>query len=58
VTAGVVKLVGADCDAIVREACALLDDDSAYAEMARGVSPYGDGHAAARIRDILQASLQ
>jgi UDP-N-acetylglucosamine 2-epimerase (non-hydrolysing) len=46
---GVVKLVGPHFDAIVQNAQRLLDDPRAYAEMARGVSPYGDGKAAGRI---------
>lgn len=50
---GVVKLVGTDFDAIVSEVQRLLDDESAYRDMARGVSPYGDGHAAARIMKVL-----
>ncbi len=53
VDAGVVKLVGTDEDLIVREALTLLDDPAAYAAMARGASPYGDGLAAGRIADIL-----
>lgn len=51
---GVVKLVGTDFDTIVSEAQKLLDDKSAYAKMARGVSPYGDGHAAERIVKTLR----
>jgi UDP-N-acetylglucosamine 2-epimerase (non-hydrolysing) len=51
---GVVKLVGTDFDAIVSEAQLLLNDKSAYAQMARGVSPYGDGHAAERIVNVLR----
>ena len=51
---GVVKLVGTDFDAIVSEAQRLLDDESAYRAMARGVSPYGDGHAAERIVKVLR----
>lgn len=46
---GVVKLVGASYERIVEEAQLLLDDVGAYNAMARGVSPYGDGHAAERI---------
>jgi len=49
VDAGVVKLVGPNYELIVRETQRLLDDKSAYQAMARGVSPYGDGHAAERI---------
>lgn len=51
---GVVKLVGTDLDAIVSEAQRLLDDESAYQAMARGVSPYGDGHASGRIVAVLK----
>ena len=51
---GVVKLVGTDFDAIVGEAQKLLDDRTAYSAMARGVSPYGDGHAAERIVKVLR----
>jgi UDP-N-acetylglucosamine 2-epimerase (non-hydrolysing) len=54
---GVVKLVGTDAAVIVAEAQRLLDDRRAYRAMARGVSPYGDGHAAGRIADILQRAL-
>ncbi|RZT41342.1 non-hydrolyzing UDP-N-acetylglucosamine 2-epimerase [Cupriavidus agavae] len=54
VDAGVVKLVGPDFDRIVAEAQRLLDDEAAYREMARGVSPYGDGHASERIVDVLR----
>ena len=53
VAEGVVKLVGTDFQLIVSETQRLLDDVEAYHAMARGVSPYGDGHAAARITKIL-----
>lgn len=46
---GVVKLVGPNYERIVNEAQRLLDDESAYLAMARGISPYGDGHGAERI---------
>jgi UDP-N-acetylglucosamine 2-epimerase (non-hydrolysing) len=51
---GVVKLVGPNYQRIVEETQRLLDDESAYRAMARGVSPYGDGHAAERIVGVLQ----
>lgn len=54
---GVVRLVGTDEARIVAEAMLLLDSDEAYRAMARGVSPYGDGHAAGRIVDVLRAAL-
>jgi UDP-N-acetylglucosamine 2-epimerase len=57
VEAGVVKLVGPHRDAIVTEAARLLDDPRAYAAMAGGGNPYGDGKAASRIVAILRKAL-
>ncbi|MBC7604163.1 MAG: UDP-N-acetylglucosamine 2-epimerase (non-hydrolyzing) [Ramlibacter sp.] len=54
VAAGVVELVGTNAARIIDAAQRLLDDPAAYRAMAKGVSPYGDGHAAARIVDVLQ----
>lgn len=51
--AGTVKLVGTDADVIVDEANRLLDDDVAYAAMAKAVNPYGDGSAARRSVDAI-----
>jgi len=51
---GVVKLVGPHYDSIVEQAQLLLDDASAYSAMARGISPYGDGHGAERIVEVLR----
>ena len=51
---GVVKLVGPNYERIVTEAQRLLDDELAYREMARGISPYGDGLAAGRIVKTLR----
>lgn len=50
---GSVKLVGANYEHIVKQAQRLLDDESAYRGMVRGVSPYGDGQAAGRIVKVL-----
>lgn len=50
----VVKLVGPNYERIVTEAQRLLDDELAYREMARGISPYGDGLAAGRIVKFLR----
>ncbi len=49
VEAGTLKLVGTDTQRIVAEATRLLDQPSAYAEMAKAVNPFGDGHAAEKI---------
>lgn len=56
VAAGTARLVGTDTDTIVRETGRLLNDDAAYAAMARAHNPYGDGRSAARICEILATS--
>ena len=53
VEAGTLKLVGTETSRIVQEAKRLLDDESAYAEMAKASNPYGDGHAAEKIIQAL-----
>ncbi|MBO0502317.1 UDP-N-acetylglucosamine 2-epimerase (non-hydrolyzing) [Aeromonas veronii] len=54
VTDGVVKLVGTEEDNIFNEANILLQDNMAYSLMAKGASPYGDGHASERIVAIVR----
>jgi UDP-N-acetylglucosamine 2-epimerase (non-hydrolysing) len=54
---GVVRLVGTDTESIVAGCQLLLDNPAAYKTMARGVSPYGDGHASTRIVKILKDSM-
>lgn len=54
---GVVKLVGTDFEKIVLEAQRLLDDSDYYRQMAKGVSPYGDGFASERITQVLKQAL-
>jgi UDP-N-acetylglucosamine 2-epimerase (non-hydrolysing) len=54
---GVVKLVGSNYQLIIEETQRLLDNETAYKDMARGISPYGDGHAAERIVKILREQL-
>lgn len=49
VDVGVACLVGTDRRRIVETAARLMEDESFYATMAHGASPYGDGHAAERI---------
>lgn len=53
IEAGTAKLVGPDARAIVRETEHLLRDPEAYQRMSNAVSPYGDGHAAERIVQVL-----
>lgn len=54
VEAGVAQLVGTSYETITQAAERLLTNDNAYKEMAIGISPYGDGHAAGRIAKVLQ----
>ncbi len=53
VDAGTARLVGTDADTIVTEVTRLLDDPAAYAAMAQAHNPFGDGHSAQRIADLL-----
>ena len=51
---GAAKLVGTDCEHIVKETQYLLDDQLAYQKMAKSASPYGDGKASQRIVETLK----
>lgn len=53
IEAGVAVLVGPRRERIIEESERLLTDPAAYAQMARGASPYGDGKAAQRIVDAM-----
>ncbi|QNQ80768.1 non-hydrolyzing UDP-N-acetylglucosamine 2-epimerase [Lactobacillus sp. PV034] len=53
VKAGTLKLVGTQEDQVKQEMIRLLEDQSAYEEMANAKNPYGDGHAADRIMDAI-----
>lgn len=53
IAAGTAKLVGTDPAVVVEAASALLGDEAAYMAMARAVNPFGDGHAAKRIAEIV-----
>jgi UDP-N-acetylglucosamine 2-epimerase (non-hydrolysing) len=53
VEAGTAKLVGPFAEKIVSETEILVKNDLAYRQMARAVNPYGDGHAAERIVEVL-----
>lgn len=57
VAAGTLKVVGTDEATIFAETSRLLTDPAAYAAMAKAANPYGDGHAAERIADILEKAL-
>ena len=53
VATGIAKLIGTDTQRIILEISTLLDDDAAYAAMARGRYSFGDGHASQRIAEII-----
>lgn len=53
VKAGTVKLVGTDYQRIVDSVSSLLNDKAAYKSMAHAHNPYGDGHAACRIAQVV-----
>ena len=53
-SAGTVKLVGTDYDAITNEVSQLLENEAAYEAMSKAVNPYGDGKACSRIVNILK----
>ena len=57
IEAGAGALVGTDEDCVVAEVSRLLADASALARMRRAVNPFGDGHSAALIADVLQRDL-
>ena len=52
-SAGTVRLVGTDYNAIIQNTSLLLDDEQAYNTMSRAVNPYGDGMASKRIAERL-----
>ena len=54
VTAGTAKLVGTNPNTVAAVAGKLLSDRDAYNSMAMAVNPFGDGHAAARILQIVK----
>ncbi len=53
IESGVARLVGTDRRKIVSTVTELLEDTEAYAAMATGRNPYGDGQASERIRSLL-----
>lgn len=55
IEAGTARLVGTDVERIVGQTELLLRDDDEYARMARAVNPFGDGRAARRILDAVEA---
>jgi UDP-N-acetylglucosamine 2-epimerase (non-hydrolysing) len=57
VLAKISKLVGTKPDVIVKEVTSLLDDKKLYEQISIVQNPYGDGHAANRIVDVICKNL-
>jgi UDP-N-acetylglucosamine 2-epimerase (non-hydrolysing) len=57
VEAGAAKIVGTSADRVFEEASLLLTDAEEYAKMSQAVNPFGDGHAAERIANVLAEQL-
>ena len=57
VESGAAKIVGTDSQRIVCEAARLLDDPAEHERMRAAKNPFGDGHAAERIVQILEDRL-
>ena len=57
VDAGYAKLVGTDAARLVAEVNHVMSDGELYQRMVCVDNPYGDAHAAEKIRDILEAHL-
>ena len=55
-SAGTVRLVGTDVNAIQSAVSELLENTTIYASMAEAHNPYGDGTACQRIIDFLKVN--
>ena len=57
VTAGTVKLVGANKTNIIREVSQIIENESSYLSMSQALNPYGDGNASKRIVDQIKREI-
>ncbi|MCI8299176.1 MAG: UDP-N-acetylglucosamine 2-epimerase (non-hydrolyzing) [Lachnospiraceae bacterium] len=57
INAGTLKLVGTNEETIYKSFSELLSDRRIYDKMSHASNPYGDGHAASRIADILEGKI-
>ncbi len=58
IKAGTAKLVGVEYENVFAQVDLLLNNKEEYNKMANAVNPYGDGHAAERIVDIIVEKLK
>lgn len=54
VKAGTAKLIGVDCNTIIKETQELIDNEVIYNKMSTAINPYGDGHASEKIIDVIR----
>ncbi len=57
VASGISKIVGTNVETIVSEAVKLLNDKHLYEQISVIQSPFGDGHAAERIVDVIASTV-
>ncbi len=57
IEAGVVRLVGVNKDTIINETIRLLENANEYKNMSERQNPYGDGHAAKRIVEVIKTKI-
>lgn len=57
IQAGVVRLVGVNKETIINETTRLLENADEYWNMSERQNPYGDGHAAERIVEIIKTKI-
>ena len=57
VTAGTVKLVGANKINIVKEVSEIVENQASYLSMSQAHNPYGDGNASKRIINQIKREL-
>lgn len=57
IAAGTARLIGNRGEGVYQGIRELLEDEGVYRQMAHAANPYGDGHAAEHIRDILAERL-
>ena len=58
ITAGTAKLVGTELTDIVTATTELLSNTEAYQKMANAINPFGEGHAAEQIVNIIEKALK
>jgi UDP-N-acetylglucosamine 2-epimerase (non-hydrolysing) len=57
VEGGAGRVIGTDCERVVKEASLLLNSRAEYEKMSLARNPFGDGHAAERIVEIIARRL-